>query len=482
MRHKLTWKLSSYFLIILVVFVGVVSLVFNQGYKRAITSHYEEMLRERADAISASLATYMQQQNKATGHRSRMHNRQNDYEQYLEVVDDIAGSDVWIINEDYKIVTSGHMGNSQTNNLPAIVRENIDKVLQGETVVLQGFSEVLNTQAVTVGSPVRDENGDILAAVLLHGAVSGIEDQAASAMKILLWGGSIALLLAMLMAWLLSRRFVRPLILMEKHSNALIEGDYSAKLALNQNDEIGYLAHTLDVLARRLDDLEHQRLAYDTMRNEFFADISHELRTPITVLRGLIEGVHDGLYETDEVMDTLRIEIAQLQKLVDDVLELTRLNRTEFKLEYEMFLLDACLKDASRSMRIKAREKQLHIETSIDPSQMIYGDYARIRQVLIIVLDNAIKFSKENGTIYLNGKQNNNTYEIVIRDQGVGFLEDMDPFVRYEQANESHKQGLGLGLSIAKRIMDLHEASIVLSNNDGAEVTLSFKTHEKNSD
>lgn len=489
MKHKLTQKLIAYFTIPLVIFVLVLGLIFTNMYRKNIIKRTQVELVERADTIASSLSTYLERRQVEDVTRNNRHqnhgmNRERDFNQYLEVVDKIAMSEVWIIDATMQTVSVGHGSKAvDFESIPLDGETMIREALAGNTIQSEGFSPLLNNQSISVGVPVRNSNEEVIAAVLLHSAVSGIQETVQEGYLVLAIGMGFALMTAVVVAFFLSKKFVKPILIMDEVSQKMIEGDYQVQTHINQNDEIGGLSKTLDTLSLRLQEVETERMNFDQLRQDFFADISHELRTPITVLRGSLEAFNDGIIhdknEQQLYFNQMLLEVAQLQKLVDDLLDLSRLNRTEFKLTYEVFALNDVMTDSVRSMNTIAKANDVTLEVHLKPEiYMFEGDYARIRQMLMIVMDNAIKFSPPNDKVSISLNKTNDTVEMVIRDRGAGIADETYEhiFNRFYTSSKDNESGIGIGLAIAKRIADLHNINIKVENDHGAVFRFFFQT------
>lgn len=185
---------------------------------------------------------------------------------------------------------------------------------------------------------------------------------------------------------------------MKKIAERLAERDYSARTNIKQNDEIGELARTLDILAERLElaDAESQKL--EKLRREFIANISHELRTPVTVIRGSLEALRDGVVtekaDVEEFHEQMYKESLFLQRLINDLLDLSRLQNTDFPIEKSPLNLVDVIHDAVRSGRQLGADKKLQITGSADKDiYMLNGDYGRLRQMLMIFCITASSFA-----------------------------------------------------------------------------------------
>ena len=173
--------------------------------------------------------------------------------------------------------------------------------------------------------------------LLLHSPVAGLQDAIWSGLRILLISLLVAMALGMLLSVVLSWRFTGTIEKMKNIAERLAERDYTARTNIKQNDEIGELARTLDILAERLKlaDAESQKL--EKLRREFIANISHELRTPVTVIRGSLEALRDGVVtekaDVEEFHEQMYKESLFLQRLINDLLDLSRLQNTDFPIE-----------------------------------------------------------------------------------------------------------------------------------------------------
>ncbi|NLY72831.1 MAG: hypothetical protein GX079_03980 [Tissierellia bacterium] len=242
-------------------------------------------------------------------------------------------------------------------------------------------------------------------------------------------------------------------------------------------DEIGQLASVLDTLSQRLQEVESQRENLDKMRESFVANVSHELRTPVAVLRGSLELLQDGVVnnpeEIEEYYQQMLLESRHLERLVNDLLELSRLQDIGFYLRMEEINLCDVINDAVRAMRPAAQKKDLSFDLTMPKKGcIISGDYDRIRQLLVILLDNAIKFSKERGLVGV-GLTCPNDFILTVIDHGEKILEKDIPFIFerfHKNDDKSNKIGTGLGLAIASEIVKRHGANISVQSDEEATV------------
>ena len=211
--------------------------------------------------------------------------------------------------------------------LPRHIKERVEKCFaEGESFSVEEYNVWLNDIMLTVGEPVYDTQGKVKAVVLLHSPRQGLNKAIWEGLQILLLSLGAALALVMVLSLLLSWRFTRTLNIMRDNAERLAERHYEVRNNLTQKDEVGELARTLDVLAERLQLADEESQKLEKLRREFIANISHELRTPVTVIRGSLEALRDGVVtepeDVAEFHEQMYNESLFLQRLINDLLDL----------------------------------------------------------------------------------------------------------------------------------------------------------------
>lgn len=222
----------------------------------------------------------------------------------------------------------------------------------------------------------------------------------------------------------------------------------------------------------------------EQLRRDFVANVSHEFRTPLTVIRGSVEAMVDGTVENSEEIkryhQRILSETRGLERLVEDLLELSRLQSGKIKMNKEKLHIPNLLEDAVKSLRTIAEKKGVKIEyLSKQDIPPVLGDYDRLRQLFVIFLDNAVKYSPENTKVSVETNLlESNTLSIVIRDQGYGIAADelthiWDRFYKIDQSRSG--RGTGLGLAIAKHLIELHDALVSVQSELGKGTVIEIK-------
>lgn len=478
MKHKILWKLTACFMAVLLLFTTILGAVFVFMFREHTISINRTAMEEKAVSIAATLAEFESGSVSTTGNGRRQGQGNgkgggNGYGAYLRFLDELAMAEVWIVDEQLRTLTTSHEhAMAENKTLPENAALLVEKVFQGEITYGEEFSGIMDTPTLTVGAPIKTEKG-IIGAVLVHSPASGVDEALHQGMTALGVGAIVALLFACIAAFLLSYGFTSPLRKMKNAALRLADGDYSTKTEVVQRDEIGQLAQTIDLLSEHLAKASEEREALDQLKQDFVANVSHELRTPIAVVRGSLEVLRDGtISTTDEVADyyeQMLKESQHLERLVNDLLDLSRLQNDQFPLNLEEINLCDVVRDTSRSIRMKALEKQIQITTSCpDDACMILADYGRIRQMLLILLDNSVKFSLEHGCVELSLSYQDSLPLLTVTDYGMGIPADETPYIfdRFRRAaHAQNPEGTGLGLAIAKQIADRHGAVISLESS-----------------
>lgn len=345
------------------------------------------------------------------------------------------------------------------------ITEALRKVLQGESIRIRSSEGQAPT--FTVGVPF-EQNGYVRGAVFIQTRAQEIEsglDRILLTVILLTLG---VLVLSGIAVFLFVRSALRPLHRMTEAAGNIAEGDFSVRVDEKQGGrELKEVSRAFNTMTQKLEGVEEGR-------REFVSNVSHELRSPITSIRGFAEGMADGVIPAEEHPKYLRLvadESKRLSGLVNDLLALSRLERDDAKPELSVFDINEMLRRAIIRRMTDLEEKKIEIacEPETDPCY-VRADRDRIEQVVINLLDNAIKFTGDEGKITLSSRVRGEKAEVTVRDNGIGVAEEdrekiFDRFFTADRAHTSGK-GTGLGLSICRRIMEMHGQSLRLLDTD----------------
>ena len=344
----------------------------------------------------------------------------------------------------------------------------LGRVLQGEEIVVPTIQQQTGNPVFTVGVPFS-VNGRVIGAVFIHTSEqnieAGIQDILHELVRVLL----ITLLFGAFLVLVVTQLVTRPLRAMSQAAERFARGDFDQLVPIETRDEVGKLAESLNSMA---EDLKH----LEQTRREFVANVSHELRSPLTSMQGFVTGVVDGTIpeeERDRYLGVVLEEISRMSKLITTLLDLSQMENEKVPLQKSTFDINDMIVRTIIRQESRTNELSLDVQVEFAEDRMeVCADHDRIEQVLVNLLDNAIKHSEEGGTIRFSVKQDaKNHVHVSIEDTGEGIAKEDIPFIfeRFYTTNKAHTKGMGtgLGLSIAKKIINQHGYQLTVSSELG---------------
>ncbi|MCL1912502.1 MAG: HAMP domain-containing histidine kinase [Eubacteriaceae bacterium] len=486
MKNKILFRLISYFVTSFIIFALIIGVIFTTFFSRHNTAVLIAELEKRAVNVSATLSEMLEwnvdgKARQGTG-----------FGAYLRFIEDISMNEVWVVYCNLEPITCGNEECTDhaellNKGLPGWAAEIVLRAIGEKALVSESNNALLEAASVVAAAPIVLVDDNVIGAVLLRSHVSDADDVTHSGVVILFSSMAFAVLISVFIAVVLSSRFTNPLGKMKKTAVQISGGDYAAKTGVKQLDEIGELASAMDDMSDKLEAASQEHMKLDKLRRDYIANISHELRTPVTVIRGSLEALCDGVVsdagKVAEYYNQMLSESVYLERLVSDMLDLARLQNLDFAIEVEDVDLKEVVEDVIRGMRRIAEKKRVNLALACDgESFAATGDYARLRQMIIIILDNAIKFSPEGGMVDIALSQSDAGITVHIRDKGCGISPDELPniFERfYKQRSEENKTGTGLGLAIAKQIADRLNVKIDVTSAFGTGTEFALLFHER---
>ena len=278
--------------------------------------------------------------------------------------------------------------------------------------------------------------------------------------------------LALLLGLLLSRYLTRPIRELTAATRAVADGDMAQVVPVRSNDELGELADSFNRMNEQLARSMEQR-------RQMTADIAHELRTPLSVIIGHADGIHDGVLPLSmDTVDIIRDEATRLEGLVEDLRTLSLSDAGELSLSKEPLSPATLLNDAKQLFSMRVLQKNVALNVDVDENlPTIHADPARMMQVLGNILENAIRHTPENGEIFLRATQTDNAIQISVQDTGEGLPADeaahiFDRFYRVDPSRQRESGGSGLGLAISKSIVEGHGGRVWAESKKGRGLTV----------
>lgn len=290
----------------------------------------------------------------------------------------------------------------------------------------------------------------------------------------LIWVGLLSIFLVFLVAIWQSRIIIKPLHQMSEAANRLAKGDYNQRVVVDRNDELGDVASAFNQMAS---DLAQQ----EDIRRQMMADVAHELRTPLSILRIDLESMEDGLMDTNpENIRNLQSEVSYLSNLVEDLRMLSMADAGDLKVEKTKIELNSLVREMVERQQNAARERKIHLSANYtDQEIFVMGDSQRLSQVMVNLLSNAIQHTPPDHEIFTKVETNGQTAIVSVMNTGSWIFRDdlnriFNRFYRVERSRNRDHGGSGLGLSIARSLVEAHGGRIWADSVEGKSTTFKF--------
>ncbi|WIM40277.1 HAMP domain-containing sensor histidine kinase [Paenibacillus sp. PK4536] len=372
----------------------------------------------------------------------------------------------------------------------------IDRLKRMEQVELKWKNPFSGSRSGILIQPLREQNGNIELLFLVT-SLQEIKETNSALRLFYAYLGAGGFILILLLSVLYSRLVTRPLLMLNKQAHKMKELDFTGEKPLPRKDELGNLSGTLFELSGKLnitlDELNKanvqlkkeiiQNKQMEQLQKDFFANASHELKTPISIVRGFAEGIRDGISmgRQEHYVEVILEESAKMEQLVQDMLDLLRLESSAVKLYKSPVLLSELTQDMLEKLTYQMDEKELSAHLVYKQETEINVDPVKIEQVLLNLMTNAIRHAEKGSTIEIHILGTEQTCLYSIYNKGDQIPEDYlkriwERFFRVEASRDRKSGGTGLGLAIVKRILELHECEYNVKNvEDGVIFELTFK-------
>lgn len=453
-------KLLVTYLVIIIAVISIISLTLSIALNNYIFGQKQENL-ERMSLEAQNLVTEYFEGNITLEELNASFNAMGyttDSRIYAIKVDETKLSDPEQLGEDLD---------------EAYLIDALKTILSGEKVFLnKQYTEAFDTYMVFLGVPLKID-GQIEGAILTFSPVSQVTSNITKINTVILVVSIFAIVVGAVFIYINSLRVSRPIKKMEEAAKKLALGKKVDDIKITTKDEIGQLSNTFNYMKRQLNAIER-------MRREFIASISHDLRTPLTSIIGFLEAMLDGLIKPKDYnryLKSMRDEALRLGRLTEDILESASIQSVNTKLKKEYFNVYNLITDITNSTSSNDRDKETHINVDCPKDLRVFADIDRLKQILINLVSNSIKYSKESVNIFITVKENKDKIVFSVKDNGMGISPEELPFIfdKFYRVDKSRQTngGTGLGLNIVKDLVELHGGSIYAQSqiNEWTEFT-----------
>lgn len=442
------WLLNSLGIILTVLVVVIISFAlivrgyYYNGIREAITGRSGVI----TNALSRSTAEF-----------------QSSARDYLENFPEKERMELMVYNVTGDVILTS-IGFAPDTKEPAPDFEEALKSANGTATWTGRISSGENVMAVT--QVVRGPNDTLLGAIRYVVSLQLADRQIATLVAVLLFIGMVVIFFVILSSFYFIKSILTPVREMGSTAKRIAHGDFDARINKPYDDEIGDLCDTINYMAGELG-------AAEKMKNDFISSVSHELRTPLTAIKGWAETLQGGdpadRVTVEKGMRVIIRESERLSGIVEELLDFSRMQNGRMTLMLDKIDILAELGEAVYMFTDRAAaEKKFLVYEEPPMLPPVLGDINRLRQVFVNILDNALKYTAEGGTITVSAQQVENVIKVVISDNGCGIAPEHIAKVKnkFYKANQTQR-GSGIGLAVADEIMQLHSGSLDIDSEEG---------------
>ncbi len=479
-RFGLTFKIWLAMFALVVLVLGL-SAVFQSSMIEKI------YLKQQADRILDRGNRFVQEYNEL-GSRAEVDQEVSALARALDatvlVIDPEGGVISWSAGRGMGRRGMGMMGGWMMHGLDVpFSREDIQAVWKGETVVKRGQNQFFGVDVILVAVPMA-KSGGITGALLIYTPLAPIEANLRSIREAVLYSFFLGIAASTLLAFIFSRKVSGPILKIHSVARAMAGGNFSLQAQVRSGDELGMLADSINELSRQLKEKIRTIEKIDAARRGFVASVSHELRTPLTIMQGYTEALMDGVAEDEQqrrkYLLNIYEEAIRLGRLVDDLLDLRRLESGMISLRMERVNVSDIIENTGAKFEDTVSGKGIRVSVNLpEGSLLAAGDPDRLKQVIINLVDNAVRFSPRGSTVEVRGDLAGDEIKVSVKDEGPGITEDeqqlvWERFYKADSFKTGRDSGSGLGLAIARQIIELHGGRVGLDSSPGAGSTFWF--------
>jgi two-component system phosphate regulon sensor histidine kinase PhoR len=471
MGNKIIWKFIAAFIALIVVSVFILN--FFVGLK--LRDYYEQKITR--DLMNSAVLV---------GDILRKDIINNNWELIQKKTGELSGklnSRITVINSEGRVIGESAMAMEQMDDHKD--RLEVKRAIQEGIGESKRFSDTLSYNMKYVAVSVKEDNS-LIAIIRLAMPLKEMESQFRIIYKVVMTGGLIAMVFVLITGFFLSRNLINPISEIKEAAQSMAQGDFSKRISLNGDDELGILARSLNSMADKLQLRLNDMKKLDNMRSDFVANVSHELKTPLTSIKGFIETLEGGALDDREnairFLAIIKKHAEGLSNITDDLLKLSELETGKDRIERADFNLKNLVAEVVHRYDNVLAEKSFKLEQEFNGNDFqIKADRLKVEHILVNLLDNSMKYTGEGGSIkiFLFGQPD--YFEISVEDNGIGIPDEhidriFERFYRVDMARSRKLGGTGLGLSIVKHAVLLHGGNVQIESREckGTKVTVTL--------
>ncbi|MCQ6532649.1 cell wall metabolism sensor histidine kinase WalK [Bacillus mycoides] len=326
--------------------------------------------------------------------------------------------------------------------------------------------------------PIKEKDGSI-AYIYAMASLQPVDEAVQMVQDYYIYIVAFVVVLIFLASFYYSKQIAKPLLKINNTTKKIAHLDFTEKIPITSKDEIGDLSQNINTLSNKLhshigqleQDIEKERKLENT-RKEFIAGVSHELKTPLSIMKSCISILKDGVAEhkKDYYFQAMEKEVDKMDILILDMLELAKFESGTYNMKMDSFYIDGVIEEICEQLSAEIEKKELSVHKHICPAEVI-GNQNRIEQVIVNFITNAIRYTPEKEDIIISTIDGKDHIKVCIENKGAHIEEEQldkiwDRFYRVDAARKRSQGGTGLGLAISKNILELHDAEYGVKNTE----------------
>ena len=448
MFYSLRWRLLFSFALVIAAALGLAAFFISRAASAEIAGFQERAETERLERLNLLLARQYAQSEGWHGVQTM-----------LEQIGEFYAQRVVVVNVAGVVVADSHRS--------AVGQLVTGPINSDRTLAVLGLGGNIGTMLINP-APLPGET-----------PIPVPESGLPSINRILVWSGIFALGLGVVLTFFLSRRVLAPVEALSRAARGVAGRDFSGRVDVRSRDEVGELSRTFNAMTEELARTEE-------VRRSLVADVAHELRTPVSNIRGYLEAMRDGLVNADEAtLDSMHEEAVLLTRLIEDLQELALAESGQMPLHIQACDLAEVARKAVAAVQPQAEAKGINVGIEEEGSLIAEADPERIGQVLRNLLNNGVSYTLPGGHIRVSVREMGDEAEVRVEDSGAGISQEDLPhvFERFYRVDKSRSRatgGVGLGLTIARRLVEAHGGKISVQSQAGKGSAFTFTLPVKN--
>lgn len=381
----------------------------------------------------------------------------------------IANAKIYVVQASSDALDALNLGDRLEGQY---IEDAMQTVLTGERVFLRRqYSVGFDAQVLFAAYPWEDSSG-IRGAILLFSPEEDISAIVANIRLVTWLTAATFVLIGGIIIYLVTHRIVRPIKSLDEASRKMARGETADDIEARSDDETGRLA-------RSFNSMKHKLQQNETLRQELIANISHDLRTPVTSINGYLSAMADGVIQPEsypKYIGVIRQETQRLIRLTDEILQTAKIQSGSIELNRSRFPLHDAADAAISASTLLAESKNIRITVDIDRSLMVHADAQKVEQVIGNLVSNAVKYSGEGCAVTVSAQQEEGITRVCVADNGPGIDPESLPhiFDRYYRAVPREREGFGIGLTIVKTYIEAHGGQVSVQSEPGNGTRICF--------